>query len=68
MIGIQEIIVFAFVLLSVVWVVYRMFKKRKDGRCCDSCTADCQLRNLKKRAQQRDCCGNKEKLKKSLTE
>ena len=62
--SLQEIIVFALVLLSVAWVVYKKFFKRTRG--CDSCTADCQLRDLKKRAEQRKCCENNEKLKKSL--
>lgn len=58
--GIQEIIVFALVVLCVAWVIYRRFIKKKGGCGCDSCTADCQLRGLMQQ-KRGDCSKIKKK-------
>lgn len=59
----QEIIVFVLVLLSVAWIVYRRFIKKKRGCSCDTCTADCKIRDLVRQKQQIcDKC-NKKRIK-----
>jgi hypothetical protein len=52
--SLQEIIVFVIVLLAVAWIVYKRFIKKKGGCGCDTCTADCKMRDLVRQKRQ-DC-------------
>ena len=54
--GVQEIIVFIIVLLCGGWIVYRKFIKKKNSHGCDSCSAECPMRNMMQQKQKK--CGN----------
>lgn len=47
--SIQDYIIFIIVGITVASILYRTFRKKKNGFSCDSCSADCQLRSLKKK-------------------
>ncbi len=46
---IQDYIIFVIVGITVAIIIYRTFIKKNRGCSCDSCSADCQLRNLKQK-------------------
>lgn len=58
--SIQDYIIFIIVGITVAYILYRTFRKKGNGFSCDSCSADCQLRYLKKKNKKE--CRKKDKI------